>query len=162
MNIYLTENLTQTKSLIDTKFLFIEDKPSFIADCNKQNIIDRGIKEEGVFYYWNGGDWKEIDVEDVSSFQEIIKGGYRNMPNIYISDDYKILATAYNDNVESVAILYKILNQGEKRGLYKKNNKGKWKRKVSPEEAFMLSQINEKIKGNLYKEILKDIIKNKY
>lgn len=162
MNIYLTAELMQTKSLIDTKFLFIEDKPSFIADCNKQNIIDRGIKEEGVFYYWSGGEWEEIYAEDVSSFQEMIKCGYINTPNIYISNEFKVLATAYVDNVEGGAILYKILNQGENRGLFKKNDNNKWKRKMTPEETFTLCQINEKMKGNIYKEILKDIVKNKY
>ena len=40
--------------------------------------------------------------------------------------------------------------------ILKKNDKGKWKRKLIPEEIAILSKINDIEKGSTYKEIIRD------
>ena len=86
--------------------------------------------------------------------------GYKSIPNLYISADFKVLEKEYSDNIESGIIQYKIINVGEEkeRGYFKKNSKGVWKRRITPEEIVILSKINDKEKGNSYKKI----IGNKY
>ena len=99
--------------------------------------------------------------EDIELFEIMATSGYKAIQNLYISADFKVLERDYSDNIESGIIQYKIINKGEEekeRGYFKKNSKGIWKRRMTPEEIAILSKINDKEKGNSFKRI----IGNKY
>lgn len=157
MNIYLSKNFKET-DLRNSHFVYIEDVQSFIDDCDKQDIISDGVNDIGTYYWLNPADeWYKVDDKDKELFEKIAKIGFLATPNIYLSIDFKVLITAYEDNVEAGVIQYKIVNIGEEneRGFYKNDN-GKWETKISPEEILKLCEINEKTRTEAYREIIKD------
>lgn len=159
MNLYLRSDFRKTETITNAKFIFIKDVLSFIEYCDDHGIVSEGVKNEGI-YYWlcPAGQWDKIEDCDVVLFEKIATTGYLATPNIYLGADFTVLTTAYEDNVEAGIIQYKIVNIGEEkeRGFYKKNDNGKWKRKISPEEILKLCEINEKTKTGVYREIIKD------
>lgn len=162
MNIFLTDDLRETENLENAKFVDIGNVEDFIKYCDNNGMISEGVKNKGV-YFWKGigGLWERIeDEEDIGTFEDMATTGYRSVPNLYISASLKVLKRKYFDDFESETIQYKIINIGgeKERGYFKKNNKGEWKRKISPEEIAILSKINNKEKGSTYKRI----IGNKY
>lgn len=161
MNIFLTDDLRETEILENAKFVDIDNVEAFIKHCDNNGIVSNGVENKGV-YYWKGieGLWKKIEDKDIELFEQMATNGYKGIKNLYISADFKILRRDWSDNIESEIIKYKIINIGEdeERGYFKKNDKGKWKRKLIPEEIAILTKINDKEKGNTYK----GIIGNKY
>lgn len=159
MNIFLTDDLRETETLENAFFINIDDVESFIKYCDNNGMISEGVKNEGV-YFWKGieGLWKKIEDKDIELFEQMATNGYKGIKNLYISADFKILKKDWSDNTESGIIKYKIINVGEdeERGYFKKNDKGKWKRKLIPEEIAILSKINDIEKGSTYKEIIRD------
>jgi hypothetical protein len=159
MNIFLTDDLRETETLENAKFIDIDDVEAFIKYCDNNGIISEGVKNRGV-YYWKGieGLWEKVRDEDIELFEIMATSGYKAIKNLYISADFKVLKRDYLDNVESEMIKYKIINVGEEeeRGYFKKNDKGKWKRRLVPEEIAILSKINDKEKGNVFKRTIKD------
>ena len=159
MNVYLTKNYKKTESLRNAHFVYIEDVQSFIDDCDKQEIISDGVNDKGTYYWLNPAyEWYKVEDKDKELFEKIATAGYLATPNIYLSADFTVLTTAYEDNVEAGTIQYKIVNIGEEdeRGFFRKNDSNKWKRKISPEEILKLCEINEKTKTEIYREIIKD------
>ena len=160
MNVYLTKDFKET-ILEEAKYLYIEDFESFIKECDENNIISDGVNNNGIYYWLCPADeWCEVDGKDYELFKKIATIGYLATPNIYLDSDFQVLTTAYEDNVESGMIQYKIVNIGEEgeRGFFKKNDNKKWKRKLVPEEILKLCEINEREKIKIYREI----IQNKY